>query len=104
MAEAIRSLDSVSRKLGGKFTDDAMNQAIFSINLDKRLGAYSEQTFQGIQEAAQGNVIGSIPVSTTDAGIKALSGVMRKVKRVDNERAIKSMREYLKEMKESKSK
>jgi hypothetical protein len=106
LTKAVKNIALTSNKLGGKFTEDALNQVLFSINLDKRLGAYSDQTFQGLNESAQKNVIGSMPLTgsaTTDVGIKALSGVMRKVKRVDNERAIKSMEEYLREIKASKT-
>ncbi|MCP3697672.1 MAG: hypothetical protein GY920_03800 [Aliivibrio sp.] len=97
--EAIKDIDLVSKRLGAKYDDDAVRQALFAINLDKRLGAFADQTFQGLQESAQKNVIGSIPVSQTDAALKGIGGIIRKVKRVDNERAIKAMREYLKETK-----
>jgi hypothetical protein len=102
LIKGINDIGILSRKLGHPSSGDAMTRAIFAINLDKRLGAYANQTFQGLNESASGNVIGSLPTSSTDAGIQALGGIMRKVKRVDNKRAIKSMRDYLKESEEGK--
>jgi hypothetical protein len=99
LTSAVKSLDAVSRQLGGNFNDDVIKQAVFAINLDKRLGAFADTSLQGISESAGRSVIGSVPVSTTDAAIKGLGAAMRKIKRVDNERAIASMESFLDELK-----
>lgn len=102
MSDALTGMNELSIKLGRPATGDAIKQTIFAINLDKRLGAFADSTFQGLNQAASNNVIGSLPTSTLDLGMKAVGGVMRKLKSVDNKQAIQAMKNYLKESKGKK--
>ena len=98
--QAIQDMDTATKKLGYKFDDDAIKQAFFAIGLDRRLGAFAEQSLQGVTEA--GGRVSDLPTSATDAGLKIMGKAMRGVKRVDDDSAIKAMREYLKESKQGK--
>lgn len=98
--QAIQDMDTVTKKLGYNFNDDAIKQAFFAIGLDRRLGAFAEQSLQGVTEA--GGRVSDLPTSATDAGLKTIGKLMRNVKRVDDDSAIKAMREYLKESKQGK--
>jgi len=46
--------------------------------------------------------MGSIPLSGKDVGKLAIRQLMRKIKSIDNKKAIKAMEDYLKEIKISK--
>ena len=98
--QAISSMDSTAIKLGKKFDDDAVNQAFFALGLDRRLGAFAETSLQGVTEA--GGRLSDLPLNSTDAGLKLMGKAMRKMKRVDNDSAIKSMKDYLNETKQGK--
>ena len=64
------------------------------------MGAFADQSLQGINE--QGGRIVDIPTGVVDATVKTLGSAMRKIKRVDDDKAIDAMRKYLIESKQGK--
>ena len=102
LAEAVKGIYNTSNALGAKLSGDAIKQSFFAIGLDKRLGAYADASMQGITQSAGAVNIGSIPTGAVDAGLKTMGAAMRKLKKVDDDKAIKAMKDYLKESKQGK--
>jgi hypothetical protein len=101
MVKALKNLDETVKIFGGKFDNDPIKQAIFAINLDKRLGANATTSLQGVSESATAAAIKDIPTNSFDA-VKTLGNVIRKAKRTDETQAIKAMRQYLNEIERTK--
>ena len=102
LAEAVKGIYKTSNDLGANLSSDAIKQAFFAIGLDKRLGAYADASMQGITQSAGSVNMGSLPTGAVDLGLKTVGAAMRKLKRVDDDKAIQAMRDYLKESKQGK--
>jgi len=102
LAEAVKGIYKTSNDLGANLSGDAIKQAFFAIGLDKRLGAYADASMQGITQSAGSVNMGSLPTGAVDLGLKTVGAAMRKLKRVDDDKAIQAMRDYLKESKQGK--
>lgn len=100
--QAVSDLDAYAIKKGANFDSDAVKQAFFAIALDKRLGAFADQSIQGLTEASAHRAQSFVPTSSLDIADRVITGARRKLMRVDNDNAIKAMREHLKDSKQGK--
>ena len=97
---SVSSLDEFVKKKGVDFDEDAVKQAFFAIALDKRLGAFADTSLQGVTEASAHRAASFVPTSSLDLADRIITGARRKAMKVDDDNAIKTMREFLKESKQ----
>lgn len=95
---ALEDLDKTSKKYGGDFGDDVVNQALFVQELERRFGSAASSSFQGEIEKAGINILrkGATQTAMEFVGDKAIE-YARKSKGVTDENALKAIRELLKD-------
>lgn len=95
---ALEDLDKTSKKYGGDFGDDVVNQALFVQELERRFGSAASSSFQGEIEKAGMNILrqGATRTAMEYVGDKAIE-YARKTKGVTDENALKAIRELLKD-------
>jgi len=88
----------ITRRIGIKASDlddDVLGQVIFVDELEKLLGASARTSFQGDIEKAVNTARGGVKNAIVDAGVAAAN----KARGINQDNALKAMRELLKEPK-----
>ena len=92
LLDSLNEMQTLGNKYGGGFDDDVINQAAFTMELDRLFGTKADTSFAGqISEA-----IGNAPPTTTGQAISAAArAATNKVRGVNQEAQFKAMRELL---------
>lgn len=92
LLDSLNEMQTLGNKYGGGFDDDVINQAAFTMELDRLFGTKADTSFAGqISEA-----IGNAPPTTASQAIGAAArAAANKVKGVNQEAQFKAMRELL---------
>lgn len=96
LINSLDDLDVAAKKYGGKYEDDILTQVLFADELDRLFGASAKTSLQGdMLKASAGKAArGSIKDMAIDAGIDAID----KARGINEENAIKSLRQLLSRM------
>lgn len=97
LIDSIDDLNSVSKRYGANFDDDIMSQVMFADELDSMFGpaartSLAGETAKGARQAMQGGV--------REMAVEKAAGVLEKARGINEENAIKVMREILERGKE----
>lgn len=92
LLDSLNEMQTLGNKYSGGFDDDVINQAAFTMELDRLFGTKADTSFAGqISEA-----IGNAPPTTTGQAISAAArAATNKVRGVNQEAQFKAMRELL---------
>lgn len=100
LMDSIDSIESVASKYGGKFNDDITTQVLFVDELDRLFGAPAKTSFQGEIIKGTDTAISNLAeakVSPITAAAKSAASVAERARGINEENAIKSIRELLKD-------
>lgn len=92
LLDSLDQMQTLGNKYGGGFDDDVINQAAFTMELDRLFGTKADTSFAGQISEAIGN---APPTTTTQAIGAAARAAANKVKGVNQEAQFKAMRELL---------
>ena len=101
MIQAIRMLDEVAAKYGGKFDDSIMDLSTFATALDARFGPVAKGSLAGImdEQAKRGALASAMlrggTAGKTQAAVDTLIDVLQKMRGKSDEAAYKAMEELL---------
>lgn len=99
MDNSINQVSKVAKNYGLPIKDDIRNQLVFVTELERKFGAFGQNTFRGNIEAATQrtqDLARFATASTTEKGLSLLEAGAQKLSGISDEAAIKSMRELLK--------
>lgn len=99
MDNSINQVSKVAKNYGLPIKDDIRNQLVFVTELERKFGAFGQNTFRGNIEAATQrtqDLARFATASTTEKGLSLLEAGAQKLSGINDKAAIKSMRELLK--------
>lgn len=93
--DTIEGLDNVAANYGGNFSDDIITQALFADELNTVFGPTARTSLQGEGAKIAKGAANAASGNTLDMAASAIGGAYDKVRGVNNEKAIKVIREIL---------
>lgn len=99
MDNSINQVSKVAKNYGLPIKDDIRNQLVFVTELERKFGAFGQNTFRGNIEAATQrtqDLARFATASPTEKGLKILQAGAERLSGINDAAALKSMREVLK--------